>query len=98
MLAPFIGQLVVCLADKTYITANCMHVLPLLGFIAPVKSGVNSVLIIVHSTIILIEQSHKMCEFSIGVPGTGCTHMFTAVVFAITLFTLNVWMVIRKSL
>jgi len=51
MLAPFLGQVVVCLADKTYITANCMHVLPLLslmGFIAPLKSGVNSVLIIVH--------------------------------------------------
>jgi len=91
MLALFIGQVVVCLADKTYITAYCMHVLPLLylmGFIAPVK--LESVLIIVHDRIILIEQSHKMCEFSTG---TECIHMFIAVVLAITLFTLNDWMV-----
>jgi len=42
MVAPLIGQPMVCLADKTYTTANCMHVLPLLslmGFIAVVKSG-----------------------------------------------------------
>jgi len=69
MLAPFIGQVVVCLANKTYITAYCVHVLPLLslmGLIAPVKSEL--VLIIVHDTIMFLEQSHKMCEFSIGVP------------------------------
>jgi len=43
----------------------------------------------VHDKIILIEQSHKPCEFSIGVPGTGCTHVFAVIVLAIALFILN---------
>jgi len=53
MLAP---SIVACLADKTYRTTNYMQLLlflSLVGFIGAVKSLVNSVLIIMHYTIIL---------------------------------------------
>jgi len=42
MLAPCIGQLVACLADKTYTIVHVLPLLLLVGFISVVKSLVNS--------------------------------------------------------